>query len=85
MITIQNISKKYSKTDWQEYEIKINSRVICKFKHKASNGLAKCLAEASEAVYEAKQKSQIEKTKNETDKILMSFSKEGYNKNKGSI
>ena len=51
MIIIHNISKKYSKTDWQKYEVKINDEPICKFTHKASEGLAKCLAKASAAVY----------------------------------
>lgn len=50
MIAIQNISKKYSKTDWQYYQISINSQLICRFKHKASDGLAECLKKASIAV-----------------------------------
>lgn len=54
MIVIHNISKKYSKTGWQEYEVKINDERICKFKHLANRGLAKCLSVASNAVYRAK-------------------------------
>jgi hypothetical protein len=51
MVIIHNISKKYSKIGWQKYEIKINDTSICTFIHKASEGLAKCLAKASSAVY----------------------------------
>jgi hypothetical protein len=51
MIIVHNISKKYSTTGWQEYMVRINDHPICKFKHKASEGLAKCLAKASSAVY----------------------------------
>ena len=51
MVIIHNISKKYSTKNWQEYEVKINDQFICKFKHIASEGLAKCLAKASSAVY----------------------------------
>jgi hypothetical protein len=51
MIIIQNISKRYSKTGWQDYIVKINDEPICKFKHLANDGLAKCLAKASSAVY----------------------------------
>ena len=56
MIMIHNISKSYSKSGWQQYEIKINHEVICTFSHKASEGLAKCLAKASAEVYKTKQK-----------------------------
>jgi hypothetical protein len=51
MIIIHNISKVYSKTGWQKYEVKINDELICKFNHRAADGLAKCLAKASSAVY----------------------------------
>jgi hypothetical protein len=51
MIIIYNISKVYSKTGWQKYEVKINDELICKFNHRAADGLAKCLAKASSAVY----------------------------------
>lgn len=50
MIIIVNISKKYSTTGMQEYEIRINSTVITKFKHRAEEGLLKCLQLASLAV-----------------------------------
>lgn len=50
MIIIHNISKEYSTTGWQNYEVKVNDKLICTFDHKASNGLAKCLEEAGEAV-----------------------------------
>lgn len=55
-IIIQNISDKYSKTDWQDYQVKINNKLICKFRHKASDGLSKCLQLASIAVDEAENK-----------------------------
>lgn len=51
MIIIHNISKKYSKSGWQTYQVKINDEPICKFTHNSSEGLAKCLAKASAAVY----------------------------------
>lgn len=59
MVIIHNISKKYSKTDWQSYEVKINQTLICTFRHKASEGLAKCLELASKAVEEKEKESGI--------------------------
>lgn len=56
MIIIHNISKTYSKIGWQEYMVRINDKPICKFKHQASEGLAKCLAKASAAVYNQEKK-----------------------------
>jgi hypothetical protein len=53
VIIIHNISEVYSKTGLQEYEVKINNEFICKFKHKASDGLAKCLELAGLAVERA--------------------------------
>lgn len=50
MITIVNISKKYSTVEIQEYEIRINSTVITRFKHRSEEGLSKCLQLASLAV-----------------------------------
>jgi hypothetical protein len=35
---------------WRTYEVRINSEVITTFRHKRSEGLGKCLLEASEAV-----------------------------------
>jgi len=52
MIAIINVSKKYSKTNWQKYQVKINKKNICEFKHKASDGLAICLKKAADAVSE---------------------------------
>ena len=54
MIIIHNISKEYSTTDWQKYEIKVNEELICEFDHKASNGLAECLRAAGDAVEDKK-------------------------------
>jgi hypothetical protein len=56
MIIIQNVSKKYSTTGWQDYQVRINDEQICKFKHLANDGLAKCLARAGSAVYKARKK-----------------------------
>ena len=50
MIIIRNISKEYSKTDLQVYEVRINNEFICKFNHKASDGLSVCLEKAGIAV-----------------------------------
>ncbi len=50
MIIIQNISEKYSKTGDQEYALWINNKLVCCFNHNASEGLAKCLEDAAEAV-----------------------------------
>ena len=51
MIIIHNVSKKYSTVGWQKYEVKVNNTVVAKFTHMAAEGLAKCLAKASTAVY----------------------------------
>lgn len=61
MVIIHNISRKYSKTDWQTYEVKINLSLICTFRHKASDGLAKCLELASKAVEEKEKENNITK------------------------
>ena len=50
MIAIVNTSKEYSKTRMQEYEIRINFVVITRFKHRAEEGLSKCLRLASLAI-----------------------------------
>lgn len=50
MIIIQNISEKYSKTGDQEYALWINNKLVCFFNHNVSEGLAKCLEDAAEAV-----------------------------------
>lgn len=52
MISIVNVSKKFSETGWQDYVVKINQKEICKFKHKRSKGLADCLQSARCAVAE---------------------------------
>ncbi len=38
---------------WRDYEVRINRDVICRFKHKRSNGLGRCLMEAARAVEQA--------------------------------
>lgn len=50
MIIVHNISKEYSSTGWQQYEVKVNDKLICTFDHKASNGLSECLRAAGDAV-----------------------------------
>jgi hypothetical protein len=35
---------------WRNYEVRINYKKICTFQHKRSNGLARCLFEAANAV-----------------------------------
>lgn len=50
MIAVINISKKYSMVGMQEYEIRINSTAIARFKHRTEEGLSKCLSLASLAV-----------------------------------
>jgi hypothetical protein len=35
---------------WRDYEVKINSSVICRFRHKREDGLAVCLQKAALAV-----------------------------------
>jgi len=62
MIIIHNISKVYSKTGWQKYEVKINDELICKFNHRAADGLAKCLAKASSAVYNKRRNAKMVST-----------------------
>ena len=47
MITIVNISKKYSIAGMQEYEIRINSTAIARFKYRTEGGLSKLLQSAS--------------------------------------
>lgn len=50
MIAIVNVSKNVSPIGWQDYEVRINNRVITTFQHKREYGLAKCLELASKAV-----------------------------------
>ena len=35
---------------WRNYEVRINQDVICTYQHKRSEGLARCLERAAEAV-----------------------------------
>ena len=54
MITIVDVGKRHDKDKdimgWRNYEVRINEKVICKFQHHKSNGLAQCLLKASEAI-----------------------------------
>lgn len=54
MITIVNLGKNQSPFGVQEYELRINAKVICKFTHNREDGLGRCLLEASKAVEKAK-------------------------------
>ena len=52
MIVIQNIGP-HDGSDLlgvREYEVRINQEVICRFRHRRGDGLARCLLEASKAV-----------------------------------
>ena len=51
-ITITNISNTDSPLfGVDDYQLRINNKVICKFKHKREvNGLAQCLRDAADAV-----------------------------------
>lgn len=52
VITIQNIGPHDDpdRGGWRDYEVRINSDVICRFRHKRSDGLARCLARAAMTV-----------------------------------
>lgn len=54
MITIVNVSTHNSPFGWHEYELRINAKVIAKFRHKREEGLTKCLERAAEAAKKAK-------------------------------
>lgn len=55
MIQIINVGPETSdKLGWRAYEIRIGGELIAKFKHKRSDGLAKCLSNAAQAVEHAK-------------------------------
>lgn len=45
---------------WRDYVVQINHRVVARFQHKRSEGLAECLRKAAKAVDEA---AEIEKNK----------------------
>ena len=49
MIAIVNVSKECYPIGWHDYEVRINSNVIAKFKHKREDGLTKCLELAAQA------------------------------------
>jgi hypothetical protein len=38
------------KLGWRTYEVRINSDVVCTFRHRRADGLGRCLLEASKAV-----------------------------------
>lgn len=52
MIAIVNMGP-YNDPDklgWRDYEVRINSEVVCTFRHRRADGLVRCLLEASKAV-----------------------------------
>ena len=61
MIIIQNVSPKDStNTGENDYELRINRKLICKFKHNRQlDGLAECLRDAADSFEKAK-RDQIE-------------------------
>ena len=57
MIAIVNVSPDASPTGENEYEVRINQRVICRFTHdRYPGGLSRCLREAADAVDEQQEK-----------------------------
>ena len=54
MIAIVNVSTHHSPIGWHEYELRINAKVIARFRHKREEGLTKCLERAAEAAEKAK-------------------------------
>ena len=57
MIYIQNMGPRTEDPGGERnYEVRINAKVICKFKHARKDGLAVCLKKAATAVEEAERK-----------------------------
>ncbi|MDP2902412.1 MAG: hypothetical protein Q8N96_04815 [Methylovulum sp.] len=54
MIAIVNISTHGFPIGWNEYELRINEKVIATFRHKREEGLTKCLELAAAAAEKAK-------------------------------
>lgn len=50
MIAIVNVSKEFSEDGEQDYELRINRKVISKFKHARKDGLVECLKKAAGSV-----------------------------------
>ena len=50
MIAVVNVSKEYSRTGVQQYEVRLNRYVVAKFDHISEEGMAKCLRCAADAV-----------------------------------
>ena len=67
MIAIVNVGPKDDPNVFgvRDYEVRINTRVVCSFKHRRADGLSKCLMEASRAVAEAEWGAAIELLKGE--------------------
>jgi len=58
VIYIKNIS---SNEGINQYEIRINNQVICRFEHdKKASGLAQCLRDAADAIEEKRFKDKVE-------------------------
>ena len=54
MIAIVNVSTHNSPLGWQDYELRINTKVISRFRHKPEDGFTKCLERAAAAAEKAK-------------------------------
>ncbi len=62
MIAIVNVSEHDSPFGIHDYELRINAKVIARFKHKREEGLAACLKEAAKAAEKAAENVKWEKT-----------------------
>ena len=49
MIAIVNVSRRLRKSGWHTYELRINDKVIAKFRHKREQSLERCLMRAAVA------------------------------------
>ena len=49
-IVIQNISEQVQLLGWQDYEVRIDGKVVAQFGHKQEDGLASLFIEATKAV-----------------------------------
>ena len=49
MIAVVNVSTHNQPTGWHDYEVRINAKVIAKFRHRREEGLTKCLECAAKA------------------------------------
>ena len=75
MLAIVNVTPSDSQQEFDDYEIRINKRVIGTFQHKrAYNGAAQCLRDAADAL----EAQQIERDMEIKKLLLGSFDRMGY-------